>query len=206
MVVSERSVLVFYCPTAHPSSKMTIARRSRGLQLVAEKGIQATLVDCRDASELDASCRRLGEVVAKARAPRAQAYTKPARPGRGSSRVKVLSRIRASWGRPEAPTAECRRSRGAVRRGDDVSWQIAAVGGEGPGQNGPEYSLVACRPATVKVSFGRLPRRSLQKPRGPSAPVEALPTAPRSTPEKPRRARSAANSKGAIALKTPNTP
>ena len=91
---SEKAVLVFYCPDSAPiKQKMTYSTAKQTFSaLVAEKGIKATLVDCRDASELDSS---VAGVLEEAAAPEKHVplvhkpSTKPSRPGRrGSSRVK----------------------------------------------------------------------------------------------------------------------
>ena len=91
---SEKAVLVFYCPDSAPiKQKMTYSTAKQTFSgLVAEKGIQATLVDCRDASDLDSS---VAGVLEEAAAPEKHVplvhkpSTKPSRPGRrGSSRVK----------------------------------------------------------------------------------------------------------------------
>ena len=91
---SEKAALVFYCPDSAPiKQKMTYSTAKQTFSgLVAEKGIQATLVDCRDASELDSS---VAGVLEEAAAPEKHVplvhkpSTKPSRPGRrGSSRVK----------------------------------------------------------------------------------------------------------------------
>ena len=76
---SEKAVLVFYCPDSAPiKQKMTYCTAKQTFSgLVAEKGIKATLVDCRDASGLGFEC--CGRVGGSggcgkgARAPRAQA-------------------------------------------------------------------------------------------------------------------------------------
>ena len=91
---SEKAALVFYCPDSAPiKQKMTYSTAKQTFSsLVSEKGINATLVDCRDASELDASVAGVLEetVVEKAHVPLVhKPSTKPSRPGRrGSSRVK----------------------------------------------------------------------------------------------------------------------
>jgi twinfilin-like protein len=91
---SEKAVLVFYCPDSAPiKQKMTYSTAKQTFSaLVSEKGIQATLVDCRDASELDSS---VADVLEEAAAPEKHVplvhkpSTRPSRPGRrGSSRVK----------------------------------------------------------------------------------------------------------------------
>ena len=91
---SEKAVLVFYCPDSAPiKQKMTYSTAKQTFSsLVSEKGIKATLVDCRDASELDSS---VAGVLEEAAAPEKHVplvhkpSTKPSRPGRrGSSRVK----------------------------------------------------------------------------------------------------------------------
>ena len=89
-----KAVLVFYCPDSAPiKQKMTYSTAKQTFSgLVAEKGIKATLVDCRDASDLDSS---VAGVLEEAAAPEKHVplvhkpSTKPSRPGRrGSSRVK----------------------------------------------------------------------------------------------------------------------
>jgi hypothetical protein len=89
-----KCALVFYCPDSAPiKQKMTYSTAKQTFSgLVAEKGIQATLVDCRDASELDSS---VAGVLEEAAAPEKHVplvhkpSTRPSRPGRrGSSRVK----------------------------------------------------------------------------------------------------------------------
>ena len=91
---SEKAVLVFYCPDSAPiKQKMTYSTAKQTFSgLVAEKGVKATLVDCRDASELDSS---VAGVLEEAAAPEKHVplvhkpSTRPSRPGRrGSSRVK----------------------------------------------------------------------------------------------------------------------
>ena len=91
---SEKAALVFYCPDAAPiKQKMTYSTAKQTFSaMVKEKGIAATLVDCRDASELDSS---VAGVLEEAAAPEKHVplvhkpSTKPSRPGRrGSSRVK----------------------------------------------------------------------------------------------------------------------
>ena len=91
---SEKAVLVFYCPDSAPiKQKMTYSTAKQTFSaMVKEKGIQATLVDCRDASDLDSS---VAGVLEEAAAPEKHVplvhkpSTKPSRPGRrGSSRVK----------------------------------------------------------------------------------------------------------------------
>ena len=90
----EKGALVFYCPDSAPiKQKMTYSTAKQTFSgLVAEKGIKATLVDCRDASELDSS---VAGVLEEAAAPGKHVplvhkpSTRPSRPGRrGSSRVK----------------------------------------------------------------------------------------------------------------------
>jgi hypothetical protein len=89
-----RAALVFYCPDSAPiKQKMTYSTAKQTFSgLVAEKGIKATLVDCRDASELDSAVAGVLEetAVEKAHVPLVhKPSTKPSRPGRrGSSRVK----------------------------------------------------------------------------------------------------------------------
>ena len=89
-----KAVLVFYCPDSAPiKQKMTYSTAKQTFSgLVAEKGIKATLVDCRDASDLDSSVAGVLEetVAEKAHVPLVhKPSTKPSRPGRrGSSRVK----------------------------------------------------------------------------------------------------------------------
>ena len=89
-----KAALVFYCPDSAPiKQKMTYSTAKQTFSgLVAEKGINATLVDCRDASDLDSS---VAGVLEEAAAPEKHVplvhkpSTKPSRPGRrGSSRVK----------------------------------------------------------------------------------------------------------------------
>ena len=91
---SEKAALVFYCPDSAPiKQKMTYSTAKQTFSaMVKEKGIQATLVDCRDASELDAG---VAGVLEEAAAPEKHVplvhkpSTRPSRPGRrGSSRVK----------------------------------------------------------------------------------------------------------------------
>ena len=91
---SEKAALVFYCPDSAPiKQKMTYSTAKQTFSaLVAEKGVKATLVDCRDASDLDSS---VAGVLEEAAAPEKHVplvhkpATKPSRPGRrGSSRVK----------------------------------------------------------------------------------------------------------------------
>ena len=91
---SEKVALVVYCPDSAPiKQKMTYSTAKQTFSaMVKEKGIAATLVDCRDASELDAS---VAGVLEEAAAPEKHVplvhkpSTKPSRPGRrGSSRVK----------------------------------------------------------------------------------------------------------------------
>ena len=89
-----RAALVFYCPDTAPiKQKMTYSTAKQTFSgLVAEKNIKATLVDCRDASDLDSSVAGVLDetVVDKAHVPLVhKPSTKPSRPGRrGSSRVK----------------------------------------------------------------------------------------------------------------------
>ena len=91
---SEKACLVFYCPDSAPiKQKMTYSTAKQTFSaMVKEKGIAATLVDCRDASELDSSVAGVLEEtgVEKAHVPLVhKPSTKPSRPGRrGSSRVK----------------------------------------------------------------------------------------------------------------------
>ena len=91
---SEKAVLVFYCPDSAPiKQKMTYSTAKQTFSgLVAEKGVKATLVDCRDASDLDAAVAGVldAATVEKAHVPLVhKPSTKPSRPGRrGSSRVK----------------------------------------------------------------------------------------------------------------------
>lgn len=89
-----RVALVFYCPDAAPiKQKMTYSTAKQTFAaLVAAKGVVATLVDVRDAADLDAAVAGVLDAV---QAPAAhvplvhKATTKPSRPGRrGSSRVK----------------------------------------------------------------------------------------------------------------------
>ena len=89
-----RAALVFYCPDTAPiKQKMTYSTAKQTFSgLVAEKNIKATLVDCRDASDLDSSVAGVLEetAVEKAHVPLVhKPSTKPSRPGRrGTSRVK----------------------------------------------------------------------------------------------------------------------
>ena len=89
-----KCALVFYCPDSAPiKQKMTYSTAKQTFSgLVADKGIKATLVDCRDASDLDSSVAGVLEetVAEKAHVPLVhKPSTKPSRPGRrGSSRVK----------------------------------------------------------------------------------------------------------------------
>ena len=70
---SEKAVLVFYCPDSAPiKQKMTYRTAKQTFSgLVAEKGIKATLVDCRDASDLDSSVAGVLDEAAVEKAPRA---------------------------------------------------------------------------------------------------------------------------------------